>query len=418
MKKNTYTLPLSLIFCLFFLWAISSNLLPTMIRQLMKTCELNTFEASFTETAYWLAYFIFPIPIAMFMKRYSYKAGIIFGLILAAVGGLLFFPAAIVKEYWAYLCIFFVIATGMCFLETAANPYVTVLGSAESAPRRLNLAQSFNGLGAFISAMFLSKLVLSGSHYTRDSIPADYPGGWEAYLQVETDAMKMPYLLLAILLIVIAIIFIFSKLPKIGDEGSNSSSEKKEKLIDFGVLKRSHLRLGVIAQFFYNGGQTAINSLFLVYCCTYAGLSEDTATTFFGLYMLAFLSGRWIGTGLMVKFRPQDMLLIYSLMNIILCGVVMFWGGMVGLYAMLAISFFMSIMYPTQFSLALKGLGEHTKSGSAFLVMAIVGNACLPQLTAYFMHAYEDIYYMAYFVPMICFAFCAFYGWKGYKVID
>ena len=116
----------------------------------------------------------------------------------------------------------------MCFLETAANPYVTVLGSAETAPRRLNLAQSFNGLGAFISAMFLSKLVLSGSHYTRDSIPADYPGGWEAYLQVETDAMKMPYLLLAILLIVIAIIFIFSKLPKIGDEESNSSSEKKE----------------------------------------------------------------------------------------------------------------------------------------------------------------------------------------------
>ena len=123
MKKNTYTIPLALVFCLFFLWAISSNLLPTMIRQLMKTCELNTFEASFTETAYWLAYFIFPIPIAMFMKRYSYKAGIIFGLVLAAIGGLLFFPAAILKEYWAYLCIFFIIATGMCFLETAANPY-------------------------------------------------------------------------------------------------------------------------------------------------------------------------------------------------------------------------------------------------------------------------------------------------------
>ena len=149
-----------------------------------------------------------------------------------------------------------------------------------------------------------------------------------------------------------------------------------------------------------------------------AGLPEETATTFFGLYMLAFLVGRWIGTGLMVKFRPQDMLLVYSLMNILLCGVVMIWGGMVGLYAMLAISFFMSIMYPTQFSLALKGLGDQTKSGSAFLVMAIVGNACLPQLTAYFMHANEHIYYAAYCVPMICFIFCAYYGWKGYKVID
>ena len=330
MKKNTYTIPLALVFCLFFLWAISSNLLPTMIRQLMKTCELNTFEASFTETAYWLAYFIFPIPIAMFMKRYSYKAGIIFGLLLAALGGLLFFPAAMLKAYWAYLCIFFIIATGMCFLETAANPYVTVLGAPETAPRRLNLAQSFNGLGAFISAMFLSKLILSGTHYTRDTLPVDYPGGWQAYIQVETDAMKFPYLMLALLLVIIAVVFIFSKLPQIGDESKTpSSGSKKEKLIDFGVLKHSHLRWGVIAQFFYNGGQTAINSLFLVYCCSYAGLPEETATTFFGLYMLAFLVGRWIGTGLMVKFRPQDMLLVYSLMNILLCGVVMIWGGMV-----------------------------------------------------------------------------------------
>ena len=134
--------------------------------------------------------------------------------------------------------------------------------------------------------------------------------------------------------------------------------------------------------------------------------------------MLAFLAGRWIGTLLMVRFRPQDMLLVYSLANVILCLVVVCYGGMIGLYAMLAISFFMSIMYPTQFSLALRGLGSDTKSGSAFLVMAIVGNACLPQLTAYFMHVNEHIYYVAYLVPLVCFAFCAYYGWKGYKIID
>lgn len=414
MKNKKYLLPLALVFSLFFLWAISSNLLPTMIRQLMKTCELNAFEASFTESAYWLAYFIFPIPIAMFMKRYSYKAGIVFGLLLAAVGGLLFFPAAAIKEYWAYLCIFFIIATGMCFLETAANPYVTALETPETASRRLNLAQSFNGLGAFISAMFLSKLILSGDTYTRETLPADYPGGWEAYIQMETDAMKLPYMVLALLLLLIAVVIVFSKLPKIGEEGRKNTS--KEKLIDFGVLRRSHLRWGVIAQFFYNGGQTAINSLFLVYCCTYAGLPEDTATTYFGLYMLMFLLGRWIGTGLMAKFRPQDMLLVYALSNVVLCMVVMAFGGQVGLYAMLGISFFMSIMYPTQFSLALEGLGGQTKSGSAFLVMAIVGNACLPQFTAYLMHMNEQIYHVAYIVPLVCFLFCAYYGWKGYKV--
>lgn len=416
-NNKKYTIPLALIFSLFFIWAISSNLLPTMIRQLMKTCELNTFEASFTETAYWLAYFVFPIPIAMFMKKYSYKSGIVFGLFLAALGGLLFFPASIIKEYWAYLVIFFIIATGMCFLETAANPYVTALGDSKSASRRLNLAQSFNGLGAFIAAMFLSKLILSGHEYTRDNLPADYTGGWDGYIQFETDAMKLPYLIMASILIVMAVIFIFSHLPKI-KEGDTEEGDRSGKLIDFGVLKRSHLRMGVIAQFFYNGGQTAINSLFLVYCCSYAGMSEGTATTFFGLYMLAFLLGRWIGTMLMIKYKPQNMLVVYALVNILLCAVIMIYGGMVGLYAMLGVSFFMSIMYPTQFSLALRDLGSNTKSGSAFLVMAIIGNACLPQITAYIMHQNEHIYQIAYVIPLICFIFCAYYGWKGYKIVD
>ena len=416
MKKSNYIVPLALIFCLFFLWAISSNLLPTMIRQLMKTCELNTFEASFTESAYWLAYFIFPIPIAMFMKRYSYKAGIVFGLLLAACGGFLFFPASLIKSYWVYLCVLFVIATGMCFLETAANPYVTVLGKPEGAIRRLNLAQSFNGLGAFIAAMFLSKLVLSGNNYTRETLPDGFIGGWEGYIQQETEAMRLPYLVLGLLLVVVALVFVFTKFPKIADESDNSDGANGGKLIDFSVLRHSHLRWGVVAQFFYNGGQTAINSLFLVYSCVYAGLDEATATTFFGLYMLAFLVGRWVGTALMVKFSPQRMLLIYSLMLIVLCIIISIFGGYVGLYAMLAVSFFMSIVYPTQFSLALQDLGEQTKSGSAFLVMAIVGNACLPQFTAYIMHINEQIYQVAYIVPMVCFAFCAYYGWRGYKI--
>lgn len=190
------------------------------------------------------------------------------------------------------------------------------------------------------------------------------------------------------------------------------------KLIDFSTLKRPHLRWGVIAQFFYNGGQTAINSLFLVYCCTYAGIDEATATTFFGLYMLAFLLGRWIGTLLMGRFAPEKMLTVYALMNVLLCVVIMCFGGYVGLYAMLAVSFFMSIIYPTQFSLALQDLGEQTKSGSAFLVMAIVGNACVPQLTAYVMHQNESFYQVAYFIPLVCFAVCAYYGirYRGLRV--
>lgn len=395
MKKNKYLVPLVLVFSLFFLWAISSNLLPTMIRQLMKSCNLNPFQASFTESAYWLAYFICPIPIAMFLKRFSYKAGIILGLVIAAVGAFLFFPASAINVYGVYLAIFFMIATGMCFLETAANPYVTALGDESTAPRRLNLAQAFNGLGAFIAAMFLSKAVLASGNFS------------------------LVYFILGGILIVAALIFVFSHLPKTADEEKAIKAReehKEEKLIDFSVLKHHHLRWGVIAQFFYNGGQTAINSLFLVYCCTYAGVEEATATTYFGIYMLCFLVGRWIGTLLMGRFKPQNMLLVYALANVALCVVIAVLGGTAGLWAMMAISFFMSIMYPTQFSMALTGLGEQTKSGSAFLVMAIVGNACLPQLTAYVMNSNPEIYHIAYLIPMVCFAFCAYYGWKGYKV--
>ncbi|GHU70548.1 L-fucose:H+ symporter permease [Bacteroidia bacterium] len=417
-NKNTYIVPLALIFSLFFIWAISSNLLPTMIRQLMKTFELSAFQASLTEASYWLAYFIFPIPIAMFMKRYSYKAGIVLGLLIAAAGGLLFFPAAEIREYWAYLTIFFIVATGMCFLETAANPYVTVLGNPETASRRLTLAQSFNGLGAFIAAMFLSRLVLSGDNFTRSTIPADYPGGWDGFVQAETHSMKLPYLILAGVLVLIAVVFIFSHLPKIKEGEKEEGNTKGEKLIDFSVFKHSHLRWGVIAQFFYNGGQTAINAMFLIYACKYVGLQEGIAITFFGYYMLAFLLGRWIGTLLMVKFKPQNMLVVYAIINILLCGVIIGFGGMIGLYAMLGVSFFMSIMYPTQFSMALKGLGSKTKSGSAFLVMAIVGNVILPPLTGRIMDAFPAIYQVAYIVPLVCFIVVGYYGWKRHKIVE
>lgn len=412
-KKLSIVVALAMVFSLFFLWAISNNLLPTMIKQIMKTCQLNTFQASFTETSYWLAYFIFPIPIAIFMKQFSYKSGVIFGLLLSAFGGFMFIPATLAQSYWVYLMVFFIIAAGMCFLETAANPYVTVLGDPSRSVRRLNMAQAFNGLGAFVAAMFLSKMVLSGDVYTPETLPTNYVGGWEGYITAETNNMKLPYIILASILLIIAIVFMFTKLPKIEEEENDSTHGK---LISFAVLKRAHLRNGVIAQFFYNGGQTAINSMFLIYCCLYNGMTEEKATTLFGIYMLSFLLGRWIGTMLMAKFRPQNMLVVYGIANVVLCCIIAIFGGMVGVYAMIGVSFFMSIMYPTQFSLAIDGLKEDTKSGSAFLVMAIVGNAILPPATAYILHNFKEIYHVAYFIPMVCFAVCAWYGWKGYKI--
>jgi len=399
-KSKTFTVALSMVICLFFLWAISNNLLSSVVKKMMTLFDIDQAKAEFVETSYWFAYFLFPIPIAMFMKRYSYKAGIVLGLLIAAVGGLLFLPVTRIHSFPLYLCAFFIVAIGMCFLETAANPYVTELGDPATAPRRLNLAQAFNGLGAFIAAMFLSKIILGT--------------GAETSMESEIHTFRMTYAIFAIVLIVIAVVFIFTRMPRIQAEDADENSKK---LISFKVLKRSHLRNGVIAQFFYNGGQTAVNSLFLVYCINYVGMTNSQATTFFGFYMLFFLLGRWIGTTLMVKFRPQDMLVVYGIANVLLCIFVCIVGGKAAVFAMMGISFFMSIMYPTQFSLALTDLKGDTKSGSAFLVMAIVGNSILPLLTAYVQKSMTNPN-IAYFIPLICFAVCAWYGWKGHKVTD
>ncbi len=399
-KSKTFTVALSMVICLFFLWAISNNLLSSVVKKMMTLFDIDQARAEFVETSYWFAYFLFPIPIAMFMKRFSYKAGIVLGLLIAAVGGLLFLPVTRIHSFPLYLCAFFIVAIGMCFLETAANPYVTELGDPATAPRRLNLAQAFNGLGAFIAAMFLSKIILGT--------------GTETSVESEIHTFRMTYAIFAIVLIVIAVVFIFTRLPRIQAEDDDKEGTR---LISFKVLKRSHLRNGVIAQFFYNGGQTAVNSLFLVYCINYVGMSNSQATTFFGFYMLFFLLGRWIGTTLMVRFRPQDMLVFYGVANVLLCIFVCIVGGKAAVYAMMGISFFMSIMYPTQFSLALTDLKGDTKSGSAFLVMAIVGNSILPILTAYVQKSMANPN-IAYFIPLICFAVCAWYGWKGHKVTD
>ena len=399
-KSKTFTVALSMVICLFFLWAISNNLLSSVVKKMMTLFDIDQAKAEFVETSYWFAYFLFPIPIAMFMKRFSYKAGIVLGLLIAAVGGLLFLPVTRIHSFPLYLCAFFIVAIGMCFLETAANPYVTELGDPATAPRRLNLAQAFNGLGAFVAAMFLSKIILGT--------------GTETSVESEIHTFRMTYAVFAIVLIVIAVVFIFTHLPRIQAEDAD---ENNKKLISFSVLKRSHLRNGVIAQFFYNGGQTAVNSLFLVYCINYVGMTNNQATTFFGFYMLFFLLGRWIGTTLMVKFRPENMLVVYGVANVLLCIFVCIVGGKAAVFAMMGISFFMSIMYPTQFSLALTDLKGDTKSGSAFLVMAIVGNSILPILTAYIQKSMANPN-IAYIIPLICFAVCAWYGWKGHKVID
>ncbi|MBS1668211.1 MAG: L-fucose:H+ symporter permease [Bacteroidetes bacterium] len=404
-----YRVAFVLIVSLFFLWALTSNLLPTLIPHLKKVCRLSNFESSLLDTSYWSAYFIMAIPAAMIMKKTSYKTGIVIGLMIAAAGSLLFIPAASIREFWFFLLANFILASGMTFLETAANPYISVLGDPSTAAQRLNFAQAFNGLGAFISASVLSKVILSGKEFSEDQLNAMPVDKVNAYLNSEASALNIPYLCIGLLLILVALLFIFQKFPKL--------EEEKEKAISLNVsvLKKSHLAWGVITQFFYVGGQVCISSFFIRYCRS-VGETENRATTYLGGLLLFFMLGRYVGSFLMKKLAPAKMLVFYSIANILLISYMVLVGGHLSIFSLFGVEFFMSIMYPTIFSLAIKDLGADTKSASAFMVMSIIGGALVPPVMGYCIDIWNI--QLAYSIPLVCFAVVAYYGLVKHRVTN
>lgn len=408
-QSSGYKVAFVLIVSLFFLWALTSNLLPTLIPHLKKVCRLSNFQSSLLDTAYWLAYFVMAIPAAMIMKKTSYKTGIVIGLAIAAAGSLLFIPAASIREFWFFLLASFILASGMTFLETAANPYISVLGNPTTAAQRLNFAQAFNGLGAFISASVLSKVILSGKEFSEEQLNAMPADQVNEYLNAEASSLVMPYLVIGLLLLLAALFFIFKKFPTLEEEKTKGVN------LNIAVLKKSHLAWGVVAQFFYVGAQVCISSFFIRYCRS-VGETENNATTYLGLLLLFFMLGRYVGSFLMKRFAPSKMLVVYSLVNILLIAYMVLAGGRFSIYALFGVEFFMSIMYPTIFSLAIKNLGDDTKSASAFMVMAIIGGALIPPVMGYAIDIWNI--QIAYSIPLVCFAIVAYYGFEKHRVIN
>jgi FHS family L-fucose permease-like MFS transporter len=397
---------LVLVISLFFLWALTANLLPSLIPHLKKACRLNDFQSGFVDSAYWIAYFLMAIPAANIMRRYSYKTAIIIGLLVAATGTFIFYPASEIREFGIFLFALFLVASGMTFLETAANPYMTVLGSAETSSQRLNFAQAFNGLGAFVATFFLSKLVLSGTEYTEAQQAAMSPAALETYLSTEAERLKLPYVAIGIVLVLVAALFYFTKMP-------NVQEEKGKFKIDLAVFRHKHFKNGVIAQFFYVGAQVCISSFFIRYCQSAAGLPEVEATKYLGYLLLPFMIGRYFGTFLMRTIAPNKLLALYSVCSVLLLIYSVFIGGKVGVYALMGVEFFMSIMFPTIFALGIKGLDTETKLGSSYMVMSIVGGAIIPLALAYVARHYNM--QLAYAIPLVCFLFVFYFGWRGYK---
>lgn len=406
---NKFLLPFILVTCLFFLWGFVHNLDPILIPHLKRSFTLTTTQSTLIDSAVFIAYFLMALPAGFIMKRFGYKAGIIAGLGLFAIGSFMFLPAADNQSYTFFLTALFVIACGLTILETAANPYAAALGDPEHSTQRLNFAQSFNGLAAALAPVIGARIILTKGH-TDEELKVMSASAREMALASEAASVKIPYLVLGLVLIVVAILFALVKLPKLNTGEGHTSSKNI-----FHALRHRHLTWSVIAQFFYVGAQVSVFSLFILYAEKSASLDQVTAADYLGACGIAFLIGRFLGTFLMRYIPPPRLLTVYAAANMLL-SVVAIWGsGMITVYAVIGICFFMSIMFPTIFSLGIKDLKADTEYGSSLIIMSIVGGAVMPRFFGQ-ISDYTGNIQMGYIIPFLCFVVILFFGWKGYRV--
>ena len=414
-KPTSNKIAFALITSLFFLWAFLHNINPILIPHLKKACQLTDLQSSLIDTAVYLGYFIVALPAGWFMHKYGYKKGILFGLILYAIGAALFVPAASARSYDFFLVALFIIASGATFLETVANPYITKLGDKASSEQRLNFAQSFNGVGAFIAPIIGGQFILSGIEHTPQEIQQMSTDQLNTYLSYEAGTIKIPYMIIAGVVLLVAIFFVFTRLPEIKEDDVEDDGHG-HKSFSLSVFRHRHVLWAVIAQFFYVGAQVGVGSFFIRFSRYTMNLPEKDAAYRWGfIAMVGFMLGRFAGTFFMKYIKPARLLTVYAVINILLLTIALMATGQIAVYALLAVPFFMSIMFPTIFALGIKGLGEESKIASSFLVMSIVGGAIIPPLMGQISDKTGSIQ-MAYIVPLLCFFVILYFGWKGYKI--
>jgi FHS family L-fucose permease-like MFS transporter len=406
-KANSTRIPFILITCLFFLWGFAHNLDPILIPHLKKSFTLTTTQSTLVDSSVFVAYFIMAMPAGFIMKRWGYKMGIITGLLLFAIGSFLFVPAANHQSYNYFLIALFIIACGLTILETAANPYASRLGDPATATQRLNLVQSFNGLAVALAPAIGARLILTKG-YSDAELASMTDLGRKAALAMEAYTVKTPYTILGIVLLIIAAIFYFIQLPDIRESSDHKATIRE-------TFKHSHLKWAVIAQFFYVGAQVCVLSLFILYVTQSANITEIQAADYLSIGGLAFLVGRFLGTALMRFIQPRKLLTAYALICVALCIVAILGHGAITIYTLIAICFFMSIMFPTIFSLGIDALGKDTEMASSLIVMSIVGGAVLPRFFGLISDRTGNIQ-NGYIVPLIAFAVVAYFGWKGSQV--
>ncbi len=391
-KQGSYLIPFILVTSLFFLWGLAYGLLDVLNKHFQEVLNITKMRSTLLQAAYFGAYFLMAFPAGLLMNKYGYKRGIILGLLLYAIGAFLFYPAAHFTSFDSFLLALFILASGLAFLETAANPYVTVLGPKETSEQRLNLSQCFNGLGSFLGP------IIGGALFFGENTN-------------DLSSVQLTYVIIGIIVLLIAGFFYRTPLPEIKEdkvEGPEVEADTRP------LFAHKHFVWSIIAQFFYVAAQVGVGALFINYVTEYwAGTSSQEGSFLLSVGLGLFVGGRFVGTALMRTIAPNKLLTLYAVINIVLCAVVMTGNGAVASYALIGTFFFMSIMFPTIFALGIKGLGANTKKGASFQIMSFVGGALVPVVMG--LIADKEGTAVSYVVPLICFVVVFFFGWRGYK---
>lgn len=411
-SSENYLVPLIVLTSLFFMWGLITVLNDILIPHLKAVFDLTYFKAMAVNFCFFSAYGIVSYPAGIMVKKVGYKNGVIIGLLVAALGCVIFFPAANVRVYGVFLAALFVLASGITILQVSANPYVTLLGKPETSSRRLTLTQAFNSLGTFVGPTIGTVLILSVATLSAAELASMTAEEVNQHQLAQAEAVQLPYLALAGILCSLAVLFALFKLPRIVDEDSAHDAGAKT------AWEYKHLVLGAIAIFVYVGGEVAIGSLIINFLGEphIAGLSHKEAGYFVSLYWGGAMVGRFAGVGLMFLIKPARLLAIFASSVILLLLITCFTSGKIAMWSILAIGLFNSIMFPTIFSLAIKKLGPATSQGSGILCVAIVGGAFIPLIQGYL----ADVIglQLSFLLPILCYAYIVYYGLIGSEVKD
>jgi FHS family L-fucose permease-like MFS transporter len=412
--ERSYRAPLILVTTLFFLWALGVNLNDVLIPHLKKVFDLNDFQSALIQVAFFGGYCLSALPAGRLLERIGYKNGIVVGLLTCATGALLFIPAASIQVYGLFLFASFVMACGQGVLEVAANPYVTLLGPAESSEQRLNLAQSFNAVGAVVTPFIGSAFILSALEYSREKLTTMTPAQMAAYRTAVVSTVRMPYLVIAAIFLAYAIVIFLSKLPEVGATDGEVKESTREELRD--IWRYGHLVKGVVAQFFYVGAQIGVAS-FVIRLAQHSipGMIQKDASFYLKLHLIGFMIGRFFGSYIMKRVPAARLLSLFSLSTLVCLLVVLLGSGVAPLWAVVLIGFFHSIMFPTIFALSIKQLGRYTKLGSSLLVASIIGGAIFPAIMGS-ISDHSNIR-VAFIVPLVCQAYVLYFAIRGYRPV-